>query len=96
MNNRVVKPNLVVIQRDAKVTTTWQQAVAFEIPKNCYISPTDINDIRVGDTVIFDGEMRTVGPDNLKHDSFMGVTLFGDSYQLGLQSVSKVIFKGDD
>jgi len=50
-----------------------------------------ISEIRVGDTIIcLDGYERTVGPQNIKKDKFMGVTLFGDSYKLGTIKVKKV------
>ena len=55
------------------------------------IKPTHISQIKQGDTVMIDGEMRTVGNHNIKHDEFMGLTLFGDSYRLGSQPVQKVV-----
>lgn len=54
------------------------------------IKPTHISEIKQGDTVMIDGEMRTVGRDNIK-SGFMGLTLFGDSYRLGSQPVQKVV-----
>ena len=55
------------------------------------IKPTHISEIKPGDTVMIDGEMRTVGKDNIKTSTFMGITLFGDSYRLGTQPVQKVV-----
>lgn len=50
-----------------------------------------ISEIRVGDTIVcLDGYERTVTPQNIKKDKFMGVTLFGDSYKLGTIKVKKV------
>jgi uncharacterized radical SAM superfamily Fe-S cluster-containing enzyme len=54
------------------------------------IKPTHISDIKQGDTVMINGEMRTVGNNNIKN-GFMGVTLFGDSYRLGREHVQKVV-----
>ena len=54
------------------------------------IKPTHISKIKQGDTVMIDGEMRTVGNDNIKN-AFMGITLFGDSYRFGSQPVQKVV-----
>ena len=54
------------------------------------IKPTHISEIKQGDTVMIDGEMRTVGKNNIK-SGFMGITLFGDSYRLGSQPVQKVV-----
>lgn len=52
-----------------------------------------ISTISVGDTIIHHGEMKTVSPAFLKKDGFMGTTLFGDSYRLGRQKVTKATFK---
>ncbi|MDO4695095.1 MAG: hypothetical protein Q4A62_10860 [Eikenella sp.] len=55
------------------------------------IQPTHIGDIKPGDTVMHHGEMRTVGRRNIKRCPLMGLSLFGDSYQLGRVPVEKVI-----
>jgi len=52
-----------------------------------------ISTIKGGDTVIHDGHMRTVGFKNIKYCSFMGTSIFGDSYKIGRTLVKKVIFK---
>lgn len=55
------------------------------------IKKEHISTIQIGDTVICrDGLIRTVGRNNIKRDSFMGVTLFGDSYNLGTILVNKI------
>lgn len=54
------------------------------------IKPTHIRKIKQGDTVMIDGEMRTVGKNNIKN-GFMGITLFGDSYRFGREPVQKVV-----
>lgn len=51
-----------------------------------------ISEIRVGDTIIHDGIMRTVCGRVLKSDTFMGTTLFGDSYKSGHKLVTKVTY----
>ncbi len=52
-----------------------------------------IDTVKAGDTVICeDGQMRTVCRNNIKHDGFMGTTLFGNSYRSGYEKVKKVIF----
>lgn len=49
-------------------------------------------DIRIGDIIMCnDGNMRTVCKNNITHDGFMGVCIFGDSYQLGYNKVKKVV-----
>ena len=52
----------------------------------------NISEIRGGDTIIHNGEMKTVSLNNIKRDSFIGKTLFGDSYHSGHKKVVKVNF----
>lgn len=49
-----------------------------------------ISTIRQGDTIVHNGEVKTVAGNNIQCYSFMGVTLFGDSYKMGYQKVIKV------
>ena len=58
---------------------------------NVKIEPVHISHISVGDTVEHGGHLRTVSGNNIKKDSFLGITLFGDSYNLGTKPVSKVM-----
>ncbi|QNV69380.1 hypothetical protein F7661_28080 (plasmid) [Pseudomonas sp. CFA] len=44
---------------------------------------THINTVRAGDTVLHNGELRTVCNSDIKRRGFMGTTLFGDSYRSG-------------
>lgn len=55
------------------------------------IRRTDITLIRPSDTVFHHGKARTVCPGDIKHDGFMGRTLFGDSYVLGRRPVLRLI-----
>lgn len=55
------------------------------------IEHVQISTIQPGDTVMHDGKMKTVCRNNIKHDSFIGVTLFGDCYKMGRKLVQKVI-----
>lgn len=52
---------------------------------------THISKIKPGDTVMHNGEIKTVGRDNIKTGGLFGITLFGDSYRAGIQLVQKVI-----
>ena len=54
----------------------------------------NINTIKPGDTVRYNGDLRTVCRGDIKRDSFMGITLFGDCFRLGNQPVERVIIKG--
>jgi len=49
-----------------------------------------IKDIRAGDTILHDGALKTVCSSNIKK-SFVGVTIFGDSYHAGHKHVIKVM-----
>lgn len=51
-----------------------------------------ISEIVPGDTVIYNGQEHTVNRNHIKNDSFMGRTLFGDSFALGTKLIEKVIF----
>lgn len=57
------------------------------------IEEVHISTIKGGDTVMHNGEMKTVSFNNIKKDSFMGSSIFGDSYKLGRTPVKKIIFK---
>jgi hypothetical protein len=50
-----------------------------------------ISMITVGDTILHNGEVKTVSGHNIKYNSFIGITLFGDSYNLGYKKVIKLI-----
>jgi len=51
-----------------------------------------ISKITVGDTVIHNGEMRTVCRRAFSRDSFVGLMLWGDSYNLGRKLIERVKF----
>lgn len=53
---------------------------------------THIDYIKAGDTVFYEGKMKTVCQKNIKMCSFMGKTLFGDSYCSGREPVKLVKF----
>ena len=59
---------------------------------NYITEKTHISNINVGDTIMHNGEMKTISGNNLKRDSFMGTTLFGDSYHIGYKLVDRIIF----
>ena len=55
-------------------------------------SQVHISDIKAGDTVMHGGHMKTVSGNNIKRDTFMGTSIFGDSYRSGHDKVTKVTF----
>jgi len=56
-----------------------------------------VSTISIGDSVIGnDGFERTVGKGNIKQNTFIGTTIFGDNYQLGNLPIKKVIYKKKD
>jgi hypothetical protein len=58
---------------------------------NVEIKSVHISQIQIGDTIEHDGFLRTVSGNNIKKDTFMGTTLFGDSYKMGSIPVKKVV-----
>jgi len=61
------------------------------LPYAIKLVDTHISNLRIGDTVIYAGHMRTLTKSNLSR-GFMGRTLYGDSHKLGLVSVKLVLF----
>ena len=53
---------------------------------------THIDLIQPGDTILHEGELKTVTESNIGRGAFMGTTIFGDSYHLGYQPVKLVTF----
>lgn len=51
---------------------------------------THKNDVKVGDTIIHQGALRTMGKESFTHDQFMGRLILGDSYRLGYEMVQVV------
>lgn len=49
-----------------------------------------ISNIRAGDAVIHNKELVTVGNKDLRYSSFMGISIFGDTYNLGTKKVKRV------
>lgn len=58
------------------------------------ITNKHISEIKTGDTVLHDGELKTVCANNIKRCDLMGITLFGDSYLLGNKPVVIVLIEG--
>lgn len=56
------------------------------------IELTHIDNIKVGDTVKHNGNIITVSGNNIEYNTFMGTTIFGDSYKLGTKPVEKITF----
>lgn len=59
---------------------------------NTKITNVHITDIRTGDTIEHNGVIMTVCGRDIKHDAFMGTTIFGDSYHSGHRLVKRVTF----
>jgi len=56
------------------------------------ITEVSISKIKVGDTVIHHGQQRTVCIRAFGYDPFVGVLLWGDSYNMGNTKVKKITF----
>lgn len=51
-----------------------------------------ISEIKSGDAIIHNGELVTVSSSDIRYCKFMGVTIRGDSYNLGYKMVTKVYY----
>lgn len=51
-----------------------------------------ISKIAVGDTVRHNDEIKTVSGNNIRHDKFIGTSIFGDCYKSGHKLVTKIYF----
>ena len=61
-------------------------------PDNNYVYTTetvDRNRVRPGDTIIYEGKLKTVGSNDIQNDSFMGQSVFGETYP---RQVERVLF----
>lgn len=56
------------------------------------VTDVHISTVSPEDTVLHHGQLRTVGRKDIKRDSFFGLMLFCDSYNLGTLPVKKVTF----
>lgn len=63
------------------------------IPSKFKVVKTHISKIKHGDTILINGAIKTVSSGFIKHDKFMGTTLYGDSFNLGYKLVDKLIEK---
>lgn len=50
-----------------------------------------IKKIKAGDTILHNDKLVTVSKKDIRHSTFLGRTIFGDSYNLGYKPVVKVI-----
>jgi hypothetical protein len=57
------------------------------------IKLTHISEVKAGDTILHNGEVKTVSVNNIKGNPFIGKTLFGDSYNLGYKKVEVIAFR---
>jgi ribosomal protein L19 len=62
-----------------------------DFPKDLH-EKVHISTIRAGDTVMIDGQLKTVGKKDIRRNNFTGVTLWGDSHKLGRDPITRVIF----
>jgi hypothetical protein len=56
------------------------------------IKKTHISEIKAGDLIFHEGLVRTVSIPNIKRKTFMGDTVFGDSYRSGYKLVDRVVY----
>lgn len=58
------------------------------------ITKKNISTIKRGDLIIHNGTLSTVCDCDIKRNELMGLSLFGDCYNLGTKPVIKAIIKG--
>lgn len=56
------------------------------------VTEVRIEVIKPYDTVVHNNEVKTVTKKDIKYNKFIGFTLFGDSYNLGMRKVKLVRF----
>lgn len=56
------------------------------------ITKVHISEIKVGDTIIFNGKQSTVCKNNILKADFLPMSIFGDSFRSGTILVEKVLF----
>lgn len=49
-----------------------------------------IDNIKSGDTIEHNGQIKTVSKKDIKIGGFMGTTIFGDSYSIGHKKVTLI------
>jgi len=74
--------------------TTFREYLKEAKEDNIKTKDVHISTIKVGDTVVINGDMKTVGKKDLKKDKFLGTTLWGDSFKAGKTPVKKVVQLG--
>jgi hypothetical protein len=60
--------------------------------ENFITEEVHISRIKGGDTIIHRDKMSTVSNNDIKYDSFIGASIFGDCYNLGYKKVVRVRF----
>ena len=58
-----------------------------------YCINVNIEEIRAGDTILHNEKLTTVCDSDIKYCSFMGNSIFGDTYVMGRKKVVKCILK---
>jgi len=69
-----------------------RQEACRQVGRQVELRRTHISRIRAADTVFHEGDAKTVCDRDLKRNTFMGDTLFGDSYVLGSKPVLVVVW----
>lgn len=59
---------------------------------NFTVDVVHMSQINAGDTVLINNVLHTVSKTNIKHDKFMGYSIYGSSYYESYQFIKKVTF----
>ncbi len=59
-----------------------------------YFIEVDKNQIKAGDVILHNNVLTTVCKNNIRNCGFMGLSIFGDTYNGGRKKVLKGIYRG--
>ena len=55
------------------------------------IIEVNIKDVKAGDLILFNNEIKTVNKKDIHFSEFMGISIFGDNFKCGHKLVKKII-----
>ena len=60
--------------------------------KSYIVVIVSVDTIQSGDTIMIDSIPKTISSNNIRHDAFMGITIFGNAYIEKNRTVEKVLY----
>lgn len=90
----MIAENINLLDEQAVIASLKETAAPahnIRVYKEAMLFGKHISTIKPGDTVLHEGQARTVTARNLTRDGFMGQLLFGDSYLMGNKPVIVIL-----